>query len=100
MFYSGQKVVCIKGKYSECGVKLKEQKIYVVNNIWSCRCSTVLDVGLKIYTSDKCFKCNTLLSTDGTWWLYAERFVPLEEWQRADEIINKLLKEIQDPVLQ
>ncbi len=97
MFYTGQKVVCIEGTCSECGVLLRQQDIYEVKNIWKCNCSTVLDVGLKITTDDKCFKCNTLLSTDGTWWLYAKRFIPLEEWKHADETIQKLIKEIQVP---
>lgn len=98
MLYIGQKVVCIEGKYSECGVKLVEQKIYEIKNIWSCKCNVVVDVGLKIYTSDKCYKCNTFLSVDGTWWLYARRFVPLDEWQDAGENIKQLLKAIQEPI--
>ena len=99
MFYIGQKVVCIAGKYSVCGVKLIEQKIYEIKNIWSCKCNTVLDVGIHINTNVTCFKCNTILSKDGTWWLYAKRFVPLEEWQNADENVKQLLKVIQEPVL-
>jgi hypothetical protein len=98
MFYIGQKVVCIKGKFSACGVDLKENGIYTVKNIWSCRCNMVLDVGLRITSNDICFNCDTLLSTDGVWWLYAKRFVPLEEWQDADKNIKQLLKEIQEPV--
>ena len=99
MFFTGQKVVCVKGKYSACGVKLIEQQIYTIKSIRNCNCSTILDVGLRISTSDTCFKCNTLLSSDGTWWLYAKRFVPLEDWQKADEIFKQLLKEVRKPVL-
>ena len=33
MFYIGQKVVCIEGKFSECGVRLVEQKIYEIKKI-------------------------------------------------------------------
>ena len=98
MFDKGQKVVCIKGTTSACGIKLIEQKIYVVKNIWKCNCSNVLDVGIKISTNVTCFKCNKLLSTDGTWWLYASRFVPLDEWENATENVNRLLEEIQEPV--
>ena len=99
MFYKGQKVVCIKGKYSACGARLVEDQIYVVKNKWSCKCNELLDVGIKIFTNVTCFKCNTLLSTDGTWWLYANRFVPLDEYQNADENLRKLLKEIEEPVI-
>jgi hypothetical protein len=63
-----------------------------------CKCATVLDVGLRISTIDKCFKCNTLLSSNGIWWLYAKRFIPLDEWQKAQENVEKLIKNIAEPM--
>ena len=56
MFNIGQKVVCIKGTTSVCDIKLIEGNIYTVKNNWSCNCSTVLDVGLRIHSDDFCFK--------------------------------------------
>jgi len=99
MFYRGQKVVCIEGHTSCCGIKLVDGISYIVKKIGSCNCNALLDVGITIATNTKCFKCNTLLSTDGTWWLYAKRFVPLDEWQNAEENVIQLLKEIQEPVV-
>jgi len=99
MFFIGQKVVCIEGHVSRCGVKLVDGRIYQVKNIWNCKCNNLLDVGITISTNVKCFKCNTQLSTDGTWWLYAKKFVPLEEWQNAEKNVTKLLNEAEIPVL-
>ena len=99
MFYIGQKVVCIERHTSCCGVKLVDGISYIVKNIWSCKCNALLDVGITIATNVTCFRCNTFLSADGIWWLYANRFVPLDEWQNADENVKQLLKKIQEPVL-
>lgn len=98
MFTIGQKVVCVQGKSSACGRRLIDGKIYTVNAIRRCRCSSVLDVGIRISTENKCFKCNTLLSKDGTWWLYAWRFIPLDEWQEADENVKQLMEEVNNQV--
>lgn len=98
MFYPGQKVICIKGTRSVCGVELKEYAKYTVKSIWHCKCDIVLDVGLRISSSDSCFKCNTLLSTDGVWWLYAWRFAPLEEWQSAERNVKKLLEGLEEQI--
>ncbi len=99
MFSIGQKVVCIEGHISRCGVRLIDGKTYIVNNIWSCKCNTLLDVGITISTNVRCFKCNTFLSSDGTWWLYSKKFVPLKVWQNAEENVIQLLKDIREPVL-
>ena len=99
MFTIGQRVVCISGKKSACGVKLQEFDTYVIKDIWRCKCHSVVDVGLRISTDDICFKCNTVLSTDGTWWLYSKRFVPLQEWENSDLDIERIIEEIREPVV-
>jgi len=97
MFTIGQKVICIDGKSSVCGVRLIDNEIYTVKNIWRCKCSDVIDVGLRISTTDKCFKCNKQLSSDGTWWLFAKRFVPIDEWKIAEGNVEQLKKILEEP---
>lgn len=99
MFNVGQKVVCIEGKLENGKVVLVEQHIYTVRNISGCRCHALVDVG-RTTPSVKCYKCNTFISSDGTWWFYATRFIPLDEWQKANENVQQLMEEIQDPILE
>ena len=97
MFHKGQKVVCIRGKFEYGQLVLVENHTYTVRNISCCKCSDLVDVGLRT-PSVKCFKCNTVIANDGTWWFYASRFVPLDEWRDFNASLQQLKEDMQVPL--
>ncbi|MEO5570753.1 MAG: hypothetical protein ABIT08_04350 [Bacteroidia bacterium] len=92
MFHIGQEVVCVKGHITpDKKTSLLVNKICVIQGINGCRCNTLLNVGLTISNYTRCYKCNYDLPNDGIWWLYADRFVPLDEIGKEE--ISELIKE-------
>jgi hypothetical protein len=94
MFKIGQKIVCVDNK----NTPLVENHDYVVDSIQYgvCSCNYALvNVGFtkeRIGRVQYCTKCNTRFKIfDDIWWFAAPRFVPLDDWQQADELVKELL---------
>jgi hypothetical protein len=90
----GQKLVCVDSK----DTPLVENQNYVIKSIkyGLCNCNYILiDVGFtkdSIRRAQYCPKCKDRFKTfDDIWWFNANRFVPLDEWQQADELVKELL---------
>jgi len=88
MWYTGQKVVCIETRTGALTVG----KVYTVLGIWEC-CLVNLDVGLTARVGTHCKKCNEV-KRGSVWWINSKQFVPLEEWEETDSIVEEMLKEI------
>jgi len=75
----GQEVVCIRGVInSVTQEKLIEGKIYTIMDVSHCNCSDLVDVGFKSNPGSMCYSCNKQMP-EHIWWLYSNRFVPLDD---------------------
>ena len=87
-FYIGQKIVCV----AQTREYLINNKTYRVRNLFLC-CQLTIDVGLsaKKGKGSQCHLCNSSPGIDGVKWLKSKYFVPLDEWNEADEAVEKYM---------
>lgn len=94
MFYIGQKVVCIDAKPQQrAGIhpELIYDKIYTVLCTENCRqCgSQLIDVGLPVKSGRQQMCCISIFDTVAHW-VYAKRFIPLDEYTEMDKMVSEL----------
>lgn len=101
MFYIGQKVVCVdsgrvklppvSGKTS-IQAPLVEGKTYTIKDVGKDCCNSVVDVGLKSdVLLSRCASCGRFYRQP-KYWVLARRFVPLEDYEAMQELVNELTK--------
>lgn len=96
MFYVGQKVVCIDSSGQDA---LKEGNTYTITETSISKCCGILNIGVgiaPIRDEVNCIKCGMTfpLVTNHRPFL-SRRFVPLQDWEQSEQLVNKLIEESQ-----
>lgn len=97
MFEIGQQVVCIKTHPNKV---VKEGETYTIKSMSiHCKCGLSVDIGAKDPCGPDhiiccCQDCDMTYALTDIWWISHKRFVPLDQWEQAEEAKESLLEEL------
>lgn len=105
MFKPGQEVVCINDKLKSEKSPLVYGRVYTIIDCKkeTCKCGEiVVNIGIidrgmtNYYTHIRCRYCDVLMPiTNNFWWFLAKRFVPKEDWQQAETMVEVLKEDLE-----
>ena len=89
----GDRVVCVKG-HSDPICPLKVNSIYIILNVYACKCGAIsFDVGITIPSGDNMVcNCDRNMHTN-IWFIGSSKFRPLQYNSATEDLIKEIVEE-------